>query len=141
MLIRNANHTRAVFTFCFVLERCKTKRVRLERFCWCLVLQKALLATEGSTINKIPKHSTVYTSTLPCLPDPPFDFLRVWFRDYVLPAHIFIGNDNEQCQKYLHAVTPCGHLNTIVGLRTRIQVHSKAFQRQYLFGASVLHVG
>ena len=45
---------RAVFAFCFALESCKTKRIRLERFCMCLVLQKALLATESPTINKIP---------------------------------------------------------------------------------------
>ena len=31
--IRNANRTRAVFTFCFILESCKTKQVRLEHFC------------------------------------------------------------------------------------------------------------
>ena len=53
ILIRNANRTRAVFTFCFILENCKTKQVRLECFCECLALQKALLVTEGSTINNI----------------------------------------------------------------------------------------
>ena len=56
---------RAVFTFCFVLERCKTKQVRLERFCRCLVLHKSLLATEGSTINKIP---SIPQCTLPPRP-------------------------------------------------------------------------
>ena len=53
ILIRNANCTRAVFAFCFILESCKTKQVRLECLCECLALQKALLVTEGSTINKI----------------------------------------------------------------------------------------
>ena len=56
---------RAIFTFCFVLESCKTKQVRLERFCRCLVLQKALLATEGLTINKIPN---IPQCTLPSQP-------------------------------------------------------------------------
>ena len=55
LLIRNTNRTRAVFAFCFVLERCETKWVRLERFCGCLALQKAPLATEGSTITNIPQ--------------------------------------------------------------------------------------
>ena len=47
----NTYHCNTVFTFCFVLESCKTKRVRLERFCGCLVLQEALVATEGLTIK------------------------------------------------------------------------------------------
>ena len=88
-LIRNTNCTRAVFAFCFVLERCETKRVRLERL---LQVSGLLLATEGYTINKIPNISqctlppslgTRLTSTPPRLPDPPFDFSRVWFRDYL----------------------------------------------------------
>ena len=65
---------RAVFAFCFVLERCKTKQVRLERFCGCLVLQKSLLATEGSTINKIPNIPQC------TLPPRPVQFTRPSFR-------------------------------------------------------------
>ena len=38
-LIRNTNRTRAVFAFCFVLERCETKWVRSKRFCACLVFR------------------------------------------------------------------------------------------------------
>ena len=74
--------TRAVFTFCFILESYKTKRVRLEHFCESVVLQTALLATEGSTINKIPN---IPQCTLPLHPVHQtllFDFSRVWFRDY-----------------------------------------------------------
>ena len=81
-LITNANRTRAVFAFCFISEHCNTKRVRLEHLCGCLVLQKALLATEGSTINKIPN---ILQCTLPPRPVYQtlfFNFSRVWFRDY-----------------------------------------------------------
>ena len=51
-LIRNANRTRAVFVFCFVLECCETKRVRLKRFCGCQVLQKALLHGYRSKVQQ-----------------------------------------------------------------------------------------
>ena len=65
MLIRNANCTRAVFAFWFVLECCKTKWVRFERFCACLVLQKAVLATEGSTINNFLMFRSVHFHPTP----------------------------------------------------------------------------
>ena len=68
--------TRAVFAFCFVLESCKTNRIRLERFWVCLVLQETLLATESSTItfHSVHFHPTQFTLV--------FDFSRVWFQDY-----------------------------------------------------------
>ena len=69
---------RAVFAFCFALESCKTKRIRLERFCTCLVIQKALLATESPTINKIPN---IPQCTLP--PHPVYQTLLFYFEGLV----------------------------------------------------------
>ena len=72
---------RAIFAFCFVLESCKTKQVRLECFCECLVLQKALLATEGSTIYKIPNIPQCTLLSRPIYQTLLFEFSRVWFQD------------------------------------------------------------
>ena len=81
---------RAVFAFCFVLESCKTKRVRLERFSECLVIQKALLA-----INKIPNIPQCALPPCPIYQTLLFDFSRVWIRNYakirVSVASSFLG--------------------------------------------------
>ena len=76
----NANRTRSIFAFCFVFERCKHQTGKIERLYMCLVQQKTLQASQGLAINKIPKHSTVYTFILPHLPDPPF-----WFFEGLAP--------------------------------------------------------
>ena len=81
--IRNANCTRAVFAFCFVLESCKPNQVRFERFCESLALQKTLLATEGSPIDKIPNVPQCTLLPRPIYQTLLFDFSRVWFRDYL----------------------------------------------------------
>ena len=52
--IGNANHTRTVFAFCFVLVSCKRQAGKIERLYWCLVQQKTLQTLQGSAINKIP---------------------------------------------------------------------------------------
>ena len=81
LLGRNANHKGAVFMFCFILKSYKTKRVRLECFSACLVLQKALLATVISTINKIPNIPQCTLPPRPIYQTLLFDFSRVWFQD------------------------------------------------------------
>ena len=82
-LIGNANRTRTVFTFCFILESCKHQVGKIEcLYDVCLVQQKTLQALQGSAINKIPN---IPQCTLP--PWPVYqtflsDFLRVRLRDY-----------------------------------------------------------
>ena len=50
--IGNANCTRTVFMFCFVLESCKHQVGKIERLYACLVQQKTLQALQGLAINK-----------------------------------------------------------------------------------------
>ena len=58
--------------FCFVLESCEHQVGRLEPSCRCPVQHKALLATEGSAINKIP--NIPYSTLPPHLLSLPFVF-------------------------------------------------------------------
>ena len=58
-----------------VLERCKTKRVRLEHFCACLVLQKALLARELQQLIKFLTFRSVHFHPAP-FTRPSFSIFR-----------------------------------------------------------------
>ena len=89
----NANHTRTVFAFCFVLESCKCQAGKIEHLYRCLVQQKTLQALQGLAINKF---LTFHSVTLP--PCPVYqtllsDFSRVWLWDHLMaltmPTHLF----------------------------------------------------
>ena len=66
-LIRNANCTRAIFMFCFVLERCNTKQVRLEClwgvwfFRKCYWLRKVQQLIKSLTFRSVHFHPTLFT--------------------------------------------------------------------------------
>ena len=86
------------------LRVCKYQAGKIERFYAYLVQQKILQALQDSAINK---NSTVYTSTPPRLPDPPFQILeglapRLWAR----LAH---ARDQQRCVQgpnaRLHKIT------------------------------------
>ena len=86
--IGNTNRTRTVFTFCFVLESCKHLAGKIERLYGCLVQQNTLQALQGLAINKIPNiPQCTLPSIPPRLPDPPFQFSRVWLQDYICYSH------------------------------------------------------
>jgi len=77
----NANRTRTVFAFCFVLGSCKRQAGKIERLYWCLVQQKTLQTLQGSAIKKIPNIPQCALPPWPMCQTLLFDFSRVWFRD------------------------------------------------------------
>ena len=123
MYIRNANRTKAVFEFCFALESCKTKQVRLE--CWCLVLQKALLATVGSTINKIPN---ILQCTLP--PCPIYQTL----------FSIFRGSGSETRYVYTSTNLPFS-LRDLVSCFKKLCLHLKKVPHHAMLKFLCVHTG